>query len=186
MIPLPHILADGGDVGKIIFGVIAILIWIASGISSAMNKQNKERERRSQELEELAKQAVLTRPTAPPPAPPPLPGRAPMPVPQQRRSPQRGASVPPLPVQQQRQQRRQGKKQQKGRVPLPPPPPGVAAPVVAQLEEIVTTSTQRGPATRASASAHPLATLLRKSLRTQIVLNEILQPPVALREPREI
>ena len=31
-----------------------------------------------------------------------------------------------------------------------------------------------------------VAALMRKSLRTQIVLNEILQPPVALREPREI
>jgi hypothetical protein len=186
MIPLPHILADGGDVGKVVFGVIAILIWIASGISSSMNKQNKERERRARELEELARQGVLTRPTAPPPPLPPLPGRAS--APQQPRALQRAVAMPtpPVPVQQQRQQRRQGKKQQKGRVPLPPPPARVAPPHMVQLEEIVTPSPQRAPAARTAASAHPIATLLRKSLRQQIVLNEILQPPVALREPREI
>jgi hypothetical protein len=56
----------------------------------------------------------------------------------------------------------------------------------AELEEIVQPAPQRGPATKGPGAPHPIATLLRKSLRNQIILNEILQPPVALREPRDI
>jgi hypothetical protein len=57
--------------------------------------------------------------------------------------------------------------------------------LIAELEEIVPAQTPRAAAQR-GAQVHPVAVLLRKSLRTQIVLNEILQPPVALREPREV
>ena len=179
-----YILAEGEDLGKVIFGVVAVIVWAVSAISSSLSKQKKEQERRARELEALARQGVLRPAPAPPPPPPPLARRGPVPT---QRVHQQAAPPPPIPVQQQRQQRRQGKKQQKQRIPVPPLPRMVAAPSrTAQSEEIVAAVPQRATVAGSSNQVNPIAGLLRRSLRTQIVLNEILQPPIALREPREI
>jgi hypothetical protein len=100
--------------------------------------------------------------------PPPVPAR------QQQRPPQ----------QPQQQQRRGNKKPKppKGRAPVPPVPQAVTEAMYA-----VTPNASAPPRAASSvpASVHPVAVLLSKSLRTQIIINEVLQPPLALREPRD-
>src|SRR5687768_3936842 len=75
---LPHILADDGDVAaKLIFGVIAVIIWGVSALASWMNKQQQEAKRkrirdtmepipqRSPPLADMRRHPIVTPPPTP-------------------------------------------------------------------------------------------------------------------------
>lgn len=158
---------DGGWV-KVLFGVIFAIIWAVSALGTWLNKKHEEARR--QRLREQLNQG-MPEPQAPvrPPTVPVPTHRAP-PAPQNRfpkRAPQkRGRAVttpPPVPV-------------------LEEAIPATTSPVTAT--EI--SGTKTSGATLPAASAASLARWLRpETLRHQFILTEILQPPLALREPRE-
>ena len=176
------LLAGDEDIGKIIFGVIAAVIWIVSALASNIQKQKNKGGR------------IL-----------PPPGVRPAPVSQwQQRAPKqpsrRTPSPPRAPSALQAQiaratqalerlappanKRVLGKKAPARRL-APPLPPA------AQLEEVPSPPPPPLPMKRqreinASSPAVNAAILHQwarpKNLRTQFILTEIFQPPVALRD----
>ena len=126
------------------------------------------------------------------------------PRPQQR--PGAGRSVPPPPLQQRQQQqpprprgpvmrpkqtKQAQRRQQQQQRPAPQPvleeigtySEGPNHPGVTESE--IGAGTVAASPTRRLATVGPMVRLTRQSLREQFILTEILQPPLALREPRE-
>jgi hypothetical protein len=195
---LPYILADS-DVNwpKIIFGIIFVIIWGISALVSWINKLQQEAKRRQvrEQLERSAgrmpQQQQRQQPRQPvriaeglaqrfpdvllPPAPMPPP-----PLPQQRRPmPPPRLPVPPKPV-------RRAPKQPRRAMPVP------AAEPVLEEDVPLTPMAPQSPivsptrAARPAVDAQALATWLRPAtLQKQFMLTEILQPPLALRDPTE-
>lgn len=201
----PFILADVGDhLGVIIFLIVVFVLWGYGALSSAVNRQKKqqaEQARRRDMFERMQREAqareqrtaASRRPRGTPPLPPAAPGwapappwapPAPMPPPLPTRS--TAPAVPTFPDQ------RKSKR---------------AKPVVASAESVVGAQAAGRPAAvmrvvdapvsatelTADRRPSPLSAnaaavskwLTADTLRSQFVLTEILQPPVALREPRE-
>jgi len=178
---LSFILAET-DIGKIIFPIIFVVIWLISAVVSTLNKQ-KEKVRREQlrlEAERLSRTGGHTAEPAPPRrrAPPPLPEAIarqmpnPMPLPQQRRP------TPKRPKQSSTPQRAaQSKKQPAVKKAVPLQPVLEAAPPLRPADPAIIRATTPGPATAAAIAKW----MTPQTMRQQFILTEIFQPPKALR-----
>ena len=200
MAQAPFILADTAEnLGAIIFMIVVFVLWGFGALASAMNRQKKrqaeearrremfermQREARARDLAAMARQR--------PPAAPPLPPRPPMlptapPLPIQTVPPQ----APPLPTLPPRQQRRTKRTRPvpSWQEPLPPQTEVHTASIPASPDRAEGTaqqaprSKQPTPAARAAAVSKWLTA---DTIRSQFILTEILQPPLALREPRDV
>jgi hypothetical protein len=212
MLPLPSILADSDDVGKIIVGVIAFLIWGISALASMAKKQGKQsqasmEQAMREQIEEARRRQIAQleqmQPTMPPPpmlqpqrprgpAVPPMRNLPQAPRPVSRPNPM--AQPPRLPqqrpVQQPQQRPKQGQKRkqrQPGQAPaVPVPPPMRAVPVAGDTPDVYISEIGHGSASaspsRRQAAATPMLRLTPQNLRQQFILTEILQPPLALRD----
>jgi hypothetical protein len=201
LLPLT-ILASSDDSGvKIVFGVIALIVWGINALVQSLNKQKKDAGRRAQEMidraraEQAARLGEMASGTVPPPIPQAMSWQPPPTVPQLGRSVQRGRTMalPPIPAQRQQQQQqaaRRGAKKPKPQkvrqqlVPAPPPQHVDLTPI----ENVAMADAAPRVAPRAAGDvnvSHPIAKLLRKSLRGQMIVNEVLMPPLALRPPRD-
>jgi hypothetical protein len=202
MAQAPFILADTAEhVGAIIFMIVVFVLWGFGALASAVNRQKKrqaEEVRRREMFERMQREArardlaakARQRPPAAPPLPPPPP-RPPMlptapPLPVQTTSPQ----APPLPPSPPRQQRKAKRTRPvpSWQEPLPPqteiqPASGAAFPDRAEgTAQQAVRSKQPTPAARAAAVSKWLTA---DTIRSQFILTEILQPPLALREDRD-
>jgi hypothetical protein len=203
----PAILAAGDDdFARVIVPVVIAIIWGLGALINAAKKKQKEAEERrrhgenwqriEQEMRQRAAQAqsVLTRPPPLPYQPPqPQPPPPPPPVFAPTRSIE-GPYVPPRPVQRPVPPRpvpqpvsRPPARKSKKKALKPPPPMPVEEPV-----ERATTLTPAAPMTSArpaptaGADAAALSRWLNaRTLRSQFILTEILQPPLALRDPSD-
>lgn len=193
MSELANILAAPEDnTMKIVFGVAVGVFWVIAQIASALGKKKEQakRERVRQELERNAQQRrgpdwdQVANTPPPPPVNRPVP---PMPPPYQQSAPQ----YPPVPAQREQRQAQRPQKQPKPpKLPKkkkqPPPPP---VPVLEEVEvthrtvpELATTQKAREPRVGAS----ELQTWLKPAtMRQQFIVTEILQPPLAMRPPRD-
>lgn len=174
------ILADtAGTIISLVVGALFVGAWILSALASAKTKKRRTTEGAASWqdiLKELSGAASGQQTHTP--RPPPMPAQP----------------MPAQPVRQQAQQRQQQRPQQqqrrqKGRKQRPAPAqPAVPAQRVEEVEQVVHPAAV--PATGASApstAGRPaIANLLtRQNLRNQIILSEILQPPLSLRgDPR--
>jgi hypothetical protein len=177
-----HTLADSdGDIGKLVVGVIALIIWGVSALASSAKKR-QEQQRRRQVFERIARGSAAP-PTRPVPA---RPGMRPKPAAATTHSlPPQAARVmsPPPPG------ARRGKSKKQPRQspvqPLPPPLPEpaiVAAATIAPALSLTRPAAAKAPVVDARALSRWLTPA---TLRSQFMLTEVLQPPLALREPRE-
>jgi hypothetical protein len=189
------ILADSDGSGKLIAGVVMLLIWGIGALIKVASKQSQESRQRREKLnwemaEQMRQAAILREQARMQQAPPRMPQASPMQIPmmqrpqgrpvqqQQRRQQQRRPMPPPIPRQQ--QQRKASRT---------PPPLLEEIPVAEAIDTRAAAATRQapaGPSRRQSAPAISVARISGKLtpqvLRQQIVLMEILQPPLALRE----
>jgi hypothetical protein len=180
--------------GFVIFIIILVVIWTIIATTTATNKQ-KELERRRRLQEELQRMAMqragVVAPARPrqisrgiaqrfpdvllPPAPPPM--RRPAPPMQQ--------SVAKRPVQT-HPRRPVSRRAPSAAPPLVQPAPAMARPAPPSFSTaapaIASPSAQRS--THGVDSAAIARWAKPSTLRTQFILTEIFQPPLALREPR--
>jgi hypothetical protein len=179
-----HILAqrssddnDGGWI-KFVFGAIFFIIWIVSALGTWLNKKHEEERRRR--LREQLNQGTAPPPRsmqAPSPRPPPMRVGQPAPPRAPKRFPQRAPKPPRQPAQRSRA------------VPGPPPVPVAQAASDSTTHSVAATeiSALKVGAHARGATATSIARWLRPdTLRQQFILTEILQPPLALREPRDV
>lgn len=178
-----NILADSdGDIGKLVIGVIALIFWGVSAMVSAAKKR-QEQARRRQMFEQIARGGAVPTPPAPPARPAVRPGPSRAMLPPKRPMPAAQAArmtgpPPPAP-------RRGKSKGQSARTSAPSPLTTAASPIASA------TTAAGGTESRPAAKAPPVdARALRRwltpaTLRSQFMLTEVLQPPLALREPRE-
>lgn len=207
----PGVLAagDDADIGRIIVPIVVAIVWgIGALINAAKKKQKEAADRRrqsenwsriEQEMRQRAAQAqgVLSQPPplpnqAPqqyqPPPPPPvfaptrsIEGPYVPPRPVQRPVPARPVMAPRVPQPLSRPPPRKVKK--KGGRPAPPVP--AEQPAVPHMPPAPPASVQAARRAPAGADATALSRwLTAKTLRSQFILTEILQPPLALREDR--
>jgi len=160
--------SDEGELTKVIVGAVFVLIWVLSGLASAISKGKEEAKRRR--AREMIAAGIAT--------PPPLPANARVQTRQQR--PTARIATPA------RQPRRQAPKTARiVQRQQPPTAPFAQAPVVAPTE--VPRQPQQPPVVvrrpTTSVTATALNAWLRPAtLRQQFILTEVLQPPLALRE----
>ena len=202
------ILAAGDDdIFRVIVPIVIAIIWGLGALINAAKKKQKEAEGRrrhgenwqriEQDMRQRAAQAqnVLTRPPPLPYQPPPPPSPPP-PVFAPTRTIE-GPYVPPRPVQRPVAVRtnpvsmpqgpqpvaRPAPRKTKKKTPKPPPVPVEvpAVPITAQAP--VAPPSAHRPAGVAADAAALTRWLNPKTLRSQFILTEILQPPLALREP---
>jgi hypothetical protein len=183
MSELRHILSARDDNGmeKVIgFLVVAVIVGINAIIG--VIKKRQEQKHRDQVRVQLESSSRST----PAPPPPVRPMRAVIP-PAQRpaQAPQRTPQVPARTPQMRQRAEQLAKQRAPQRV---APAPG---PVPAEQEEtrgvLPETTAAQSPttSTRVAVNARAISSWLRPStLRQQFILTEVLQPPVALREPR--
>ena len=169
---------DDGDGGwiKLLFGALVVIFWLISAVATWLNKKHEEarRQRLRDQLNQGAPEPGVRVQTSRER----LPARVPPPPPMPRRFPQRAPKPP-----------RQPDKRSRA-VSAPPPVPvleevteATTLPVTAS--EIAASSARSSTRPRA-VSAESIAHWLRPAtLRQQFILTEILQPPLALRPPRE-
>jgi len=167
---LINILAARGDDGgleKFIGFVVVALIVGINAIIGAIKKRQEQKHR-----EEVRQQIKRTpRPQETPPVQP-MRVIVPPPVPQQR-----------LQIRQRAQRAAKKRQQQQPAPPPPPVPVEVEAPRANSPETAPTVSPTAGK--RVAVNAAAIANWMRPAtLQKQFILTEILQPPVALREPR--
>lgn len=214
-LPIHILLASDDSIGKVIFGVIAVVIWGVSALGSMMKKQKQEAERRR------AREAAMTqsRPVPPPQLrrPPQLPPRVNVPQPTsmtprqiaeglayrhpdvlQRPAPPlpRPVKLPPIPQAAQRARERLTATQPRN-VARPKQRAGRDVqreqPILELSEEMSSSRSlgaippmQRNVAVQSASNAAVLRRLMNpQMLRSEFLISEILQPPLALREPRE-
>ena len=210
-----YFLADADAVKLIVGVVVAIVWGLGALASAVKKKQKDvEAQRRhqehwqqiGQEMRDRAARAVSTLSQQPGQAPlPPLPPRAPGHAPPPRMSqpvfaPQRSIAgrpvaqrpmppraMPARPVTQPAPRRPKKQKAKGQGLPTAPPLPAVPAPVAIQAASpaaVSATAGERRGGTGANAAA--LARWLTPAtLRSQFILTEILQPPLALRPPAD-
>jgi hypothetical protein len=196
MSTIHHILAAGDDgVGKVLFGLIFLVLWGVSAIMTQVSKQ-KEKQRRDRLRMELERQA-----SAPPILPPlPAPRRQspiivpPIPAPRPGSPTLRQPKVPHAVTAQRPQPQASPKRKIFPKLKIPRrPPPQPAQPARRMPVEPLRPSTivaapvavsALTPSPRpTSATASTLRAWLRpNTLRQQFILTEVLQPPVGLRE----
>jgi type II secretory pathway pseudopilin PulG len=191
MTSLAHILADTEIPGKLIGLLIVAAIYGIGALASWLNKQKKEQEeiarreqiRRAIEAQQAGAMGAAQHQQRQPPPPP----RRVTPA----STPPTRVTAPPPPLS------RRVSKAPRRRVPPPPPiaapvPPvpvlapteGPSSNVLAAMEIGSEERTRR--AKTASAGANAIARWLTPAtLRQQFILTEILQPPLALRQPEQ-
>jgi len=165
---------DHGDGGwiKFVFGAIFFLIWVISALGTWLNKKREEERRRR--LREQLERGTPSAPT--------MSARARLNQPPVQRAPKRSAQRAPKPPRQPAQRYRA--------LPVPPPIPVSRGETQATTRPVTATdvsTVKRGGVQAPGATAVALARWLRPdTLRRQFMLTEILQPPLALREPRDV
>ena len=216
MPPLPNIFAqvESDDIGKIIFGIIALIFWAVGAMASSAKKQ-REAQRRRELLEAdrfepppqrsppppiVRPAPPMMQPNVPQPPPvrpvPPLPPRV-APAPPRLQAPQVPRVMTPAPP----QRRKQLPKKQPRRVAPVPPRIPMPVPARAQADEdaastpsVLASEIRSAEETKAAAAAarKPAVTattlsrwLTPGTLRSQFILTEVLQPPLAMRPDRE-
>ena len=197
--PTGNILADASDpVWKVGAGIVVFILWGIAAMASAVRKQKQQERLRQQQLwaevqRETGGLREATPPFAvqipvPPPPPPPLAAR----VPPEWMMPQ-GVIVqpPPVPVPVPQRAQRRGKQSKRNR--QVGPVAAAPAQVVQATLEAIQASRSPAPAPSINQPAPPPANaaalhrwLSARTLRSQFILTEILQPPLALREPRQL
>ncbi len=208
---LPHILAEDSDVFmKLIFGVIAVVIWGVSALASMISKQQQEAKRKRirdtmQPIQRQASQASTPQrvPIAPRPTPRQIaegiayrhPEVLRQPMPPMRPRPMSAPPLPlPVPVRSRsmspkpQQKKSPSRKRQRERA--------VEEPILELSEErdsIAPRSAARSPIEAPIAAPRtPVVDafairqwMTPRTLRSQFILTELLQPPLAMREERE-
>lgn len=187
----------------VVFIIIIVVIWTLSGIATAINKQ-KEQERRRQLRMQLERSAATERGSrqVPPPfaQPAPRPAFEPRQIsegiatrfpdvllpPDPPRRVVRAPQPPPLRPGGPRGQKKQKKKSRQAvaAVQAAAPPPGEDP-----VENLVAPAPPVAPVRAAPTGtlAPAISRWLKpETLRQQFILTEIFQPPIALRERREI
>lgn len=192
---LPLFLArdEASDIMRLLFIAVAVAIWIIGTILSSTKKKKPHPGQREKSWEEILQDLAHGRSQSPqqtPPAPP-----RPTPPPAQHQS---------IPLPQRKKMRpkvaHQPKPQPPKRKAQPTPPPLPSAPIavietpISQLpaaaSDIATTEIGHAGETERRRSPNARAAAIRqclspKNLQTQMIVTEILQPPLALRdEPR--
>jgi hypothetical protein len=199
-------------VGKVIFGIVVFILWGAGAMASAVRKQRRQERARQQKMLSEVQQEMSARrnvttppphrqrpdaarghPAMPPPVPPQwLPAgargvfdrRVPPPPP-----------VPAIPVQHVAQpvamrpkaKRRQQRPFAASAPPVPPVPRmQPAAPAAPRGQDVSSLPAADRPATAPANAVALHRWLTVGTLRSQFILTEILQPPLSLREPREL
>ena len=200
-----HSLADN-DVGKILVPLIIFVIWVVSAIASALYKQKPKKQRATEEQwqETLSRLPRDSQATADAirhmlrgetgPQPPPLPGQRPPPSPQRQpqRRPQPPRTVPPVPRPRPVSSRRPAEPRAPRIASAPPSERPLASErgeqAALRLASVEASEIGKAPFSAkaaASSAAGSLRSMLRPgSLRRQIVVMEILSPPVAMRQQR--
>jgi hypothetical protein len=203
-------------VWKVGFGIIVFILWGVGAMASAVRKQKQQERLRQKQMWQEVEQEMKSRRdvamagrqgsgaprphpmVAPPPVPPPVPPqwlppgargmfdrRVPPPPPVRaipvQRIPQPVAARPPKTTKRRRTP-------PAANVPPVPRAQGVqrAAPPVPRGQAVASPTP---PVRTATPSANAVALnrwLSAGTLRSQFILTEILQPPLALREPREL
>ena len=152
---------------KILFGVMAFLIWVGGAIVSAIKKKAEENRR----VQRYGQVPAGVKPTATPPVlPPPVP------------------RTPPAMAGRGKSGRTVAKRLQA----VAPPPARATAAAAATFNRTaaisptppVTVAAQPRGASSSPAPANQIGRLLRRtdSLRAAFILNEVLSPPLSLRE----
>ena len=151
---------DDGDAVKYVFGAIVVFAWIVGAIASAVNKKAKEAQ--------AARGRYNPRPANVGNFPPPVPAHAGRGNPKQK--------------QRARQQKRQA-------VAVVAPPQPVAQPVAAYEHQAPaeTGAARNRRAAAAAAPANQIGRLLRRreTVRAAFILNEVIAPPLSLRDRRD-
>ena len=196
---LPLLAGSSDDIGKILVPIVVVAIWVIGAIIAASQKKKGPRKSKSWEeiLRELAG-APPQQPSQPPPPPPP----APRPPPFQRQSapsrhlpPQRTTRPPsPAPMRPKVRPARPKLRRQPSRALLMAEPlaeadssPHTSLITPASADVVITTAATpapthaRGPKAADARAIHRWLT--PTTLRTLFVLTEILQPPLAIRDP---
>jgi hypothetical protein len=170
MLEIPIILAARShdqDWFKILFGVIALFIWVGGAIVSAIKKKAEENRR----VQRYGQMPAGMAPTLPPPVPPAVP------------------RVQPAAVGRGKSGRTIAKRVQAA---APPARAAVAAVVAGTFNRAAaptataTASAQPRATTSSLAPANQIGRLLKRadSLRAALILNEVLSPPLSLRDDR--
>jgi hypothetical protein len=142
---------------KLLFGAIMVVLWVGGAILSAIKKRMEENKGR-QQYGRMAGPVAM-------PAPPPVP-----------RVPPRKIAKPQV---------------HRQRVVAPPLPPqarvAVAAPPVRIAAATASAEPRRAAGGAGVAPPNQIARLLRRpdSLRAALILNEVLGPPLSIRDGRE-
>lgn len=176
---VPFTLAAADNLVEVLFGVVFFLIWVASAAMSTLSKQ-REKQRR-----ERVRMEIQTGRPMPLPSPPQqMPQQQPRPIQRTaavRQAPKRVSTsktfAPPRPA---AAKRRPVPVEQafKKAPPLQPPKPPVP------LEAIAPRPAAQPQKATSAANAQTLHSWLRpQTLRKQFILTELLQPPLALRDP---
>ena len=179
---LLNILAQrDGDVDyvKYLFGAVVFMIWVISSIMGAVAKRH-EQEKRRRVREELEQSEALASRQEQSRRPVELAPQVAMRVPPQvkPRQPVRAAKRPMPPKQPRRAAQERARVQQ---AVLAEHVESTAVPI--SITPAVAATSPRAPPVTAGAAA--VARWLRPAtLQQQFILTEVLQPPVALREPR--
>jgi hypothetical protein len=151
--------SDDGDLIKIVVGVVFAALWGLGALISSWNKKVEEQRKRRQSgtLPRDVRQPTAYQPQYPYPAPPP---------------------VPPAPA-------RQRKRRRPAVAPAPPPPPEQAPEKPVPVSATASPTRAQAPQQRheLSESGRIARLLLKKdSLRAALILQEVLSPPVSLRD----
>ena len=208
---MPHLpyIAETDDVVKFMFGIIAVVIWVLATLASATKKQN-EQKRQEREAMDRARQDAAGSSWSmpvPPVQPPAMSGPRVSPRPQRQRqpavrrplppplvrggampAPHRAVPLPPLPPGGRQKKSSRGRQPRPPAVPLAPPvePALGRAPLSPDAGTASAAPAGRGEAARPPVGAVAIARWLTpQTLRSQFILTEILQPPVALRDSRD-
>ncbi len=162
-------LAEGNLLEGVIFFIIMGVIWTISAITSALQKAKQKQRKLDQErIQHRIGQPDTHRP-APPQAPRPVMQR---PVP----PPPRASSAPTV------KRRKRSTAQQPSKPPFASTGARAAAPPPPEPAAVETPLPSVHHGNRPTINA----VTLNSTLRSQFILTEILQPPLALREERDI
>jgi hypothetical protein len=203
-------------VWKVGFGIIVFILWGIGALASAVRRQKQQERLRQQQMwteveREMAgrRDSAMARrggpdvrgaatppfavpiPVPPPPPPPPLmTTRVP---PEWTMPPGPAVQPPPVPVPAPQRVQRRGKAKAARRGRQADVAPAMPAQVVQSTLESIQAHRSAAPAAsagqQATASANAAALhrwLSARTMRSQFILTEILQPPLALREPRRL
>lgn len=180
-IPTTMLAQDSDGIGTIVYGLIFLLIWIISAITSAVGKWQQEKRKRERIAEMMRRQEGQE---------------------EHSRTQERRSAAEPSPYSQRRSTPRPTSRTAQSPVPVPPPLPQTPRsasvrrqqPTPRRQPQVVAerraSPVPRVPPSRPSQRVAPQTPIVQqttigqmdaRSLRRHIIMMEILQPPVALR-----